>query len=69
MKIKTWINKDTCIGCGTCIAVAPEIYEFDSDGKSKAKIEIIEYPNLIEKAKDAEVACPTHSVKVEEVND
>ncbi|EOD42519.1 Ferredoxin [Candidatus Nanobsidianus stetteri] len=68
MKIKTWINKDTCIGCGTCIAVAPEIYEFDSDGKSKAKIEIIEDPNLIEKAKDAEVACPTHSVKVEELN-
>jgi ferredoxin len=69
MKIKTWINKDTCIGCGTCIAVAPEIYEFDSDGKSKAKIEIIDDPNLIEKAKDAEVACPTHSVKVEEIKD
>jgi len=25
----------------------------------KAKIEIIEDPNLIEKAKDAEAACPT----------
>jgi Ferredoxin len=69
MKIKTWINKDTCISCGTCIAVAPEIYEFDTDGKSKAKIEIIEDPNLIEKAKDAEAACPTHSVKVEEIKD
>jgi len=41
MKIKTWIDKNTCIGCGTCIAIAPEIYEFDSDGKAKAKLKLL----------------------------
>ena len=67
MKIKTWVDKNTCISCGTCIAIAPEIYEYDSDGKSKAKVEVIEGLDLIQKVRDAEVACPTHSIKVEEV--
>jgi ferredoxin len=69
MKIKVEVNKETCIGCGTCMAVAPEIFEFDNDGKSKPKTEIIEDQNLIEKAKDAEVACPTHSIKLTEIKD
>ena len=69
MKIKTWVDKNTCISCGTCIAIAPEIYEYDSDGKAKAKVEVIEDPNLIQKVRDAEAACPTHSIKVEEVKD
>jgi ferredoxin len=69
MKIKTWVDKNTCISCGTCIAIAPEIYEYDTDGKAKAKVEIIEDQNLIQKVGDAEVACPTHSIKVEEVKD
>jgi len=69
MKIKTWVDKNTCISCGTCIAITPEIYEYDSDGKAKAKVEVIEDPNLIQKVRDAEIACPTHSIKVEEVKD
>ena len=69
MKIKTWVDKNTCISCGTCIAIAPEIYEYDSDGKAKAKVEVVEDSNLIQKVRDAEVACPTHSIKVEEIKD
>ena len=68
MKVKVEVNKETCIGCGTCIAIAPEIFEFDTDGKSKVKIEIIDDKNLIEKAKDSELACPTHSIKVNEIS-
>jgi ferredoxin len=69
MKLKVKVDKETCIGCGTCIAVAPEIFEFDSDGKSKPKSEIVEDQNLIEKAKDAAAACPTHSIKLTEIKD
>ncbi|BFI73275.1 ferredoxin [Nanoarchaeota archaeon] len=69
MKVKVEVDKETCIGCGTCIAIAPEIFDFDSDGKSKPKIDIIDDPKMIEKVKDSEAACPTHSIKVTEIRD
>ncbi|MGB9674497.1 MAG: ferredoxin [Nanopusillaceae archaeon] len=64
--VKIWVNKDTCIACGTCMVLAPEIFDWDSDGKSKAKVSETNDPNLIQKAKDAAIACPTHSINVEE---
>ncbi len=30
------VNKDTCISCGACVGVCPEIYSFDDDGKAEA---------------------------------
>ena len=32
MKIK--INKEKCIGCGSCVSIAPETFDFDDDGKA-----------------------------------
>lgn len=28
------VDKDTCIGCGLCIATEPEVFEMDDDGKA-----------------------------------
>ena len=66
MVIRVRVDKDKCIACGACVAIAPEIFEFAEDGKSEAKIEVIEEPNLIEKAKEARDACPTGAIIVEE---
>ncbi len=64
MKVKVEVIKDTCIGCGTCIAVAPEVFEWDSDGKSKVKVAETNDPDLIQKAKNGESGCPVHAIKV-----
>lgn len=30
-------QRDKCIGCGTCVAVCPDFWQMDNDGKSKLK--------------------------------
>ena len=31
------IDKTKCIGCGTCVAVCPDVFEIGDDGKAKVK--------------------------------
>jgi|PlaIllAssembly_1097288.scaffolds.fasta_scaffold595727_2 ferredoxin len=72
-KIKVRINKEKCIGCGTCYATAPEIFEMDVDGKAKItsafqEVEITD-PMMIDKAKAAASMCPDQAIEVEELPD
>jgi ferredoxin len=34
---KIVVDSDLCIGCGTCISIAPAYFEFNEEGKSKVK--------------------------------
>lgn len=36
-KYKIKIDKDKCIGCGTCSAIAPKTFKLDSDNKAVVK--------------------------------
>jgi len=61
MNIK--INKEACIGCGTCSAVAPDIFRLTDDGKA----EVISGDHsgkeaLVNQAKDS---CPTQAISVD----
>lgn len=29
------VNKDLCIGCGTCVALCPGVFQIGNDGKSE----------------------------------
>ena len=66
VKIVVFVDKEKCIACGACIAIAPEIFEFGPDGKSQAKVTEITDNNLIQKAKEAKEACPTGAINVKE---
>lgn len=70
-KIKVSILKGKCIGCGTCFATVPEMFELDVDGKAKVKDDfnnvIIEDANMIEKAKLAASMCPDQAIQIEEI--
>lgn len=58
---KVEVNKDKCIGCGACTAIAPDVFEFDDDGLAKAvKNEIND------DVKTAAEGCPTEAITVEE---
>lgn len=61
MKVK--VTSD-CIGCGACVAIAPDIFELDTDTmKSKVK----KQPKGKEEeelAKQAADACPVSAIKL-----
>ncbi|MFH7903847.1 MAG: ferredoxin [Candidatus Aenigmatarchaeota archaeon] len=63
--VKIRVN-EKCIGCGACVAIAPEIFEFNKDGFSVAKISETNDKKLVEKAKEAAEACPTGAIEIKE---
>jgi len=62
--MKAYVDKDTCIGCGLCPEVCPEVFEMEDDGKAVAsKVEVPE--NLLASAKEAEEQCPVTAISIE----
>lgn len=63
--MKAKVNKETCIGCGLCPSVCPEVFQMEDDGK--AEVLTPEVPdNSKENAKEAESGCPVGAILVEE---
>lgn len=61
MKIK--VDKEKCIGCGTCVALAPKTFKLGKDGKA----EVIDPPgDEKEKIKEALDSCPVDAIKFAE---
>ncbi|SFB15824.1 ferredoxin [Lentibacillus halodurans] len=63
------INQETCIGCGNCEEIAPDIFDLDEDGiafvkadQNQGSVPITEdqLDNLIEAIEE----CPTDSVRL-----
>jgi len=68
-KIK--LEREKCIGCGSCQAICPSYFELLEDGKSHIKgsteenhIETLETDKL-ECAESASEACPTQCISIE----
>ncbi|UOF90697.1 ferredoxin [Fodinisporobacter ferrooxydans] len=69
----TMVDKATCIACGACAAVAPDIFDYDEDGLAENILEgddnqgIVEVPEeLYDDLENACSGCPTESIKVAE---
>lgn len=58
MSIK--VDKDACIGCGTCVGLCPGVFEMAEDGKAQVISE-----EDMDCARNAESACPVEAIKVE----
>jgi len=62
MNIKIKIDKEKCIGCGTCASLAPEVFELNDDlhaeVKKDAKFENVDLDTI----KDS---CPTEAIEIE----
>lgn len=67
MKIK--IDRELCLGCGTCVAIDPDIFELDSEGKAYVKSIFIpeeKQQNVIE----AINSCPASAIsEIQEIDD
>ncbi len=58
MSIK--VNKDACIGCGSCVAVCPTHFEMDAEGKA----EVINQESA-PCVKNAVDGCPVQAITVD----
>lgn len=57
---KITIAKNKCIGCGTCVVIAPKSFKLTDDGKA----EVIEPPGDSPKTiKEAVDSCPVQAIK------
>ena len=63
--MKSVVDKETCIGCGVCVSVCPDVYSMDDDGKSVAKKDDIAQ-NLQDDAVEARDSGPVSAIDIEE---
>jgi len=71
MALYVKVDQDTCIGCGACGEVAPDIFDYDEEGISFSLLDMnvgaVEVPeDLVDDLEDACDGCPTDSIKVAE---
>ena len=63
--MKITVDNETCIGCGMCISVCPEVFECADDGtKSVCKLDDIP-EDLKEKVSEASDVCPVDAISEE----
>ena len=61
--MKTFVNED-CIGCGLCVNLCPEVFEFNDDGFSEATVDVVP-ENLEDQVKQATDECPVAAIETE----
>jgi len=62
MKVKVFVDKNKCIGCGLCQRLLPEIFALGETGLSEVKKQEVE---LSENLKEAEKNCPVSAIRLE----
>jgi len=59
---KPVVDKEKCIGCGTCAVLAPKTFKLTNE----SKVEVINPPgDEEEKIKEAIDACPVNAISLE----
>lgn len=60
--MKAMVDKETCIGCGLCPSVCPEVFSMDGEGKAEATTDIPSEMN--ECSKEAAEQCPVAAIRI-----
>ncbi|MEM2707824.1 MAG: ferredoxin [Candidatus Pacearchaeota archaeon] len=63
-KFKVKIDKEKCIGCGSCVSICDNFYI--KNGKANVKKEIINEEEYDKNLEAAEL-CPTNAITIEEI--
>lgn len=63
--MKAMVNQETCISCGMCIDICPEVFSYNEDNKSVA-IDGDIPEKSIDGAKESRDACPVDAIDIKE---
>ncbi len=63
MWITVKVDRKWCIGCGACVAICPNIFDFDEEKKSYVKNQP-ENDSDIECVEQAKSACPVDVISI-----
>lgn len=62
---KIEVNKEKCLGCGMCVGINSDVFEFDDDGLAKVNNDNINEDNE-EEVKEAKNSCPVGAIEEKE---
>ena len=63
--MKAIVDQDTCISCGMCVSICPEVFEFNDDEKAYAKVDEVPADNA-DSAQEARDSCPVDAIDIKE---
>lgn len=79
MSLRVKVDRALCIGAASCVAVAPNSFELDAEGKAVIKkkdgtatSDFVKYEDIADDAVNIEHAaksCPVNAIIIEEVDD
>lgn len=61
--MKVTVDKVKCIGCGTCVALAPKSFQLGADGKAEPIEPVADDQKTIT---DAIESCPVNAISLEQ---
>lgn len=62
--MKAVVDQETCIGCGLCPSICPEVFQMNDDGKAEAIVDEVS-GELEDSAKEGADSCPVNAITVE----
>lgn len=63
--MKAIVDQDTCISCGMCVSICPEVYEFNENEKAYAHVDTVP-TDCEDSAKEARDSCPVDAIDIKE---
>lgn len=61
--MKAHVDQDTCIGCGLCPSICPDIFAMNDEGKAEATSSDIS-DHLKDDAEEAAASCPVEAIAI-----
>jgi ferredoxin len=63
--MKAHVNKDSCIGCGLCEGLCPNVFKMGDDGLAEAIQQEVADAD-VDDTREAESQCPVGAIEIED---
>lgn len=57
------VVEETCIGCGLCPQICPEVFELNEEGMAIVKVQVVP-PEAEETCRESATSCPVEAILI-----